>query len=196
MKQMIAAAIVVAAILSGAARSSAQSTTRGETSLAVWRALERLPYYGVFDFLAYGVDKGTVTLTGYAYRGDLKGDAYSAVKRLAGVDEVADTVQLLPASQEDDRIRWTTFYNIYIDDFLSRYAPGGAMAARDELLQFTRFPGMQPFGNYAIHIVVRNGRTMLVGVVDSESDRLLAGVRAREVAGVFAVDNDLVVRTK
>lgn len=196
MKQMIAAAIVVAAILSGAATSSAQSTTRGETSLAVWRALERLPYYGVFDFLAYGVDKGTVTLTGYAYRGDLKGDAYSAVKRLAGVDEVADTVQLLPASQEDDRIRWTTFYNIYTDDFLSRYAPGGAMAARYGLLQFTRFPGMQPFGNYAIHIVVRNGRTMLVGVVDSESDRLLAGVRAREVSGVFAVDNDLVVRTK
>jgi hypothetical protein len=70
------------------------------------------------------------------------------------------------------------------------------MAARYELLQFTRFPGMQPFGNYAIHIVVRNGRTMLVGGVDSESDRLLAGVRAREVPGVFAVDNDLVVRTK
>jgi hyperosmotically inducible periplasmic protein len=196
MKQMISAAIVVAAILGGTATPSAQSTTRGETTLAVWRALERLPYYGVFDFLAYGVDKGTVTLTGYAYRGNLKGDAYTAVKRIAGVDEVADTVQLLPASQEDDRIRWTTFYNIYTDDFLSRYAPGGAMAARYELLQFTRFPGLQPFGNYAIHIVVRNGRTMLVGVVDSESDRLLAGVRAREVSGVFAVDNDLVVRTK
>ena len=199
MKQMISAAILAAAMFGTiAAPASAQSvtTTRGETTLAVWRALERLPYYGVFDFLAYSVDKGTVTLAGYAYRGALKTDAYTAVKRVGGVDEVADRVQVLPASQNDDRIRWTTFYNIYTDDFLSRYAPGGAMAARYELLQMARFPGMQPFGNYAIHIVVKNGRTTLVGVVDNESDRILAGVRAREVSGVFAVENELVVRKK
>ena len=210
MKQMITATILVAALFgTGAAPASAQTTlspgtperrssttTRGETTLAVWRALERLPYYGVFDFLAYSVDKGTVTLAGYAYRGSLKTDAYSAVRRVGGVDEVADTVQVLPASQEDDRIRWTTFYNIYTDDFLSRYSPGGAMAARYELLQMARFPGMQPFGNYAIHIVVKNGRTTLVGIVDNESDKILAGVRAREVSGVFAVENELMVRNK
>ena len=194
MKQMISAAVLAAIMFGAAAFPAAQETTTGETNLRVWRALERLPYYGVFDFLAYRIDKGTVTLAGYAYRGNLKTDAYTAVKRIGGVDEVADQVQLLPASQNDDRIRWATFYNIYTDDFLSRYAPGGAMAARYELLQVARFPGMQPFGNYPIHIVVRNGRTTLVGLVDNESDKILAGVRARDVSGVFGVENELEVR--
>jgi hypothetical protein len=27
----------------------------------------QLPYYGVFDFIAFSYDKGKVTLTGYAY---------------------------------------------------------------------------------------------------------------------------------
>ena len=90
----------------------------------VERALQRLPYYGVFDFLAFGVDRGSVTLQGYAYQGNLKADATRAVKRVSGVDDVANSITVLPASQNDDRIRWSTFYNIYTDDFLSRYAPG------------------------------------------------------------------------
>jgi osmotically-inducible protein OsmY len=34
---------------------------------------------------------------------------------------------------------------------------------------------------------------MLLGVVDNASDRQLAGVRAREVTGVFEVENSLMV---
>jgi osmotically-inducible protein OsmY len=52
---------------------------------------------------------------------------------------------------------------------------------------------MQPVGSYPIHIVVKNGRTMLLGVVDSTIDRQLAGLRAREVIGVFEVENSLSV---
>jgi osmotically-inducible protein OsmY len=55
-----------------------------------------------------------------------------------------------------------------------------------------RFSGMQPVGRYPIHIVVKGGRTMLLGVVDSAADRQIAEVRAREVSGVFEVQNDLV----
>ena len=164
-----------------------------ETTVRVRRALGRLPYYGVFDFLAFGTDRGTVTLVGTAYRANLKSDADQAVKRIPGVDEVANKIEILPASQNDDRIRWAAFYNIYTDDFLSRYAPGGAMSARYETLQFARFPGMQPFGTYPIHIIVKNGRMTLMGVVDNDVDRQLAGVRAREVTGVFGVENELVV---
>src|SRR5687767_261099 len=89
---------------------TAQPLSEGERTLRVRRALERLPYYGVFDFLAFKVDRGTVTLLGYAYRGGLKSDAETAVKRVAGVDEVANKIETLPASQNDDRIRWATFY--------------------------------------------------------------------------------------
>jgi hyperosmotically inducible protein len=52
---------------------------------------------------------------------------------------------------------------------------------------------MQPVGIYPIHIVVKNGRTMLLGVVDSAADRQIAEVRAREVTGVFEVENGLTV---
>lgn len=159
----------------------------------VRRALERLPYYGVFDFLAFKVERGTATLLGFAYRPNLKSDAETAVRRVAGIDEIANNIEVLPASQNDDRIRWATFYNIYTDDFLSRYAPGGAMAALYEARQFSRFPGMQPFGTYPIHIIVKGGRTTLLGVVNGAADRQIAGVRAREVTGVFGVENELVV---
>ena len=82
------------------------------------------------------------------------------------------------------------------DDFLSRYAPGGAMSVRHDIRSFTRFPGMQPFGTYPIHIIVKGGRTTLLGEVDNESDKTVAGMRAREVNGVFAVENELVVSRK
>jgi hyperosmotically inducible periplasmic protein len=175
------------------ARASAQSVTPEETVRSVRRMLERLPYYGVFDYLVFRVDRSTVYLAGYSFEGRLKRDAEAAAKRASGVSEVANRIEPLPTSQNDDRIRWETYYRIYTDDFLSRYAPGGEAgvlrALRDERL----FPGMQPVGGYAIHIVVRNGRTMLLGDVDNEVDRRLAEVRAREVSGVFEVENALSV---
>jgi hyperosmotically inducible periplasmic protein len=115
-----------------------------------------------------------------------------AVKRANGVIEVANKIEVLPASQNDDRIRWATFYRIYADDFLSRYAPGGVYGVWQELRDERRFPGMQPVGRYPIHIVVKNGRTILLGMVDNAADRQIAEVRAREVTGVFEVENDLV----
>jgi hyperosmotically inducible protein len=155
--------------------------------------LERLPYYGVFDFLVFRVDRGTVYLAGYSYQGNLKADAERAAKMSSGVDEVANKIEVLPASQNDDRIRWATFYRIYTDDFLSRYAPGGVNQVLRELTDERHFPGMQPVGTYPIHIIVKNGRTMLLGVVDNAGDRQLAEVRAREVSGVFEVENSLTV---
>ena len=65
----------------------------------VRRALLRLPYYGVFDFLAFGVNRGIVTVGGFAYRATLKSDVSAAIKRVAGVDEIANKIEVLPASQ-------------------------------------------------------------------------------------------------
>jgi osmotically-inducible protein OsmY len=56
-----------------------------------------------------------------------------------------------------------------------------------------RFLGMEPLGDYPIHIIVKNGHITLLGVVDSESDKTIAGMRAREVPGAFGVDNEIVV---
>jgi hyperosmotically inducible protein len=177
----------------GATNSLAQSVTPDETVRSVQRTLERLPYYGVFDYLVFRVNGGTVYLAGYSFEGRLKSDAEMATKRATGVVEVGNQIEVLPASQNDDRIRWATYYRIYTDDFLSRYAPGGVYGVLQELRDERHFPGMQPVGRYPIHIIVKNGRTMLLGVVDNASDRQLAEVRAREVTGVFEVENSLIV---
>ena len=188
-----ASGLLLLAIVLASAALGAQSLAVQETTLQVRRALERLPYHGVFDSLSYSVDRGTVTLNGFVYRGELKNDAAKAVERIPGVDEVVNQIEVLPASQNDDRIRWATYYRIYADDFLSRYAPGGPWTVRYELIQARRFPGLQPFGNYPIHIIVKNGRTTLIGIVDNEADKTVAGMRAREVSAVFGVENELVV---
>src|SRR3954465_8346883 len=94
---------------------------------AIRKELLQLPYYGVFDFIAFVYDRGTVTLKGYAYQPNLKKDAERAVKRAAGVDEVKNEIEELPVSISDDDIRWRAYYALYRDPALARYAPGGAM---------------------------------------------------------------------
>jgi len=177
-------------------------TQAGAPVEEIRKELLRLPYYGVFDFLAFGYDKGTVMLMGYAYSPNLKKSAERAVKRAAKVDQVIDNVEELPASLNDDELRWTAYYKIYGDPSLSRYAPGGGMAV-GHLRAFNGpfmpmgagpFMAYEAAGDYAIHIVVKGGRITLLGVVDSEGDKTLAGMRTREVEGAFAVDNQLVVR--
>ena len=165
------------------------------------KELLQLPYYGVFDFLAFSYDKGTVTLMGYAYHPTLKHDAARAAKRASGVDQVIEQIEELPVSQFDDELRWRTYYAIYRDPFLSRYAPGGGLlwghrhpfGAGFHAMSPRRFPGMEPLGDYPLHIIVKNGTITLLGVVDTEADKIVAGARAREVPGSFGVENELVV---
>lgn len=191
--RMVLVGLALLGTISDPATTGAQSVTPEETVRSVKSMLERLPYYGVFDYIVFRVDRGTVYLAGYSYQGGLKSAAEMAVKRASGVDEVSNKIEILPTSQQDDRIRWATFYRIYTDDFLSRYAPGGVPGVLRELRDERRFPGMQPVGRYPIHIIVKGGRTMLLGVVDNTTDRQLAEVRAREVSGVFEVENSLTI---
>ena len=198
----LARGLVIGASLAGivfmTVGTAAETVSPRDTTRSVRRALERLPYYGVFDYLTFSVDRGVVTLNGYVYlNGSLRHAAETAAKRTPGVDEVTNHLEVLPASQEDDRIRWATFYRIYTDAFLSRYASGGDIGARREIHQARLWGGQyQPLGLYSIHIVVRHGRTTLYGVVDSDADKQIAEVRAREVFGVFKVDNEIEVAKK
>jgi hypothetical protein len=196
----VAEAVVgVALVLTGVQlplRADARSSVE-----EIRKELLQLPYYSVFDFLAFSYDKGTVTLMGYAYHSTLKHDAARAAKRASGVDQVIDKIDELPVSQFDDELRWRTYYAIYRDPFLSRYAPGGGMLWGHRhpfgdgfhAMSLRRFPGMEPLGDYPLHIIVKNSKITLIGVVDAESDKTIAGMRAREVPGSFGVENELVV---
>jgi hypothetical protein len=109
-----------------------------------------------------------------------------------GPAEVDRQEATAPAAASDRRIRWLTFFHIYTDEVLSRYAPGGAVGARFDLFQFGDYSDAQPYG-YPIHIVVAEGHTTLMGVVDSVGHKELAGARAQEVPGIVGVENALVV---
>ena len=53
-------------------------------SSSVRHMLERLPYYGVFDYIVFRVDRGVVYLAGYSFEGRLKarcGDGREARER-------------------------------------------------------------------------------------------------------------------
>lgn len=193
--RLVVLALISAVVIGTHSVSAAQAQARqADVVDRVRTALLRLPYYGVFDFLAFRYDKGTVALEGFAYRGSLPDDAARAARRVAGVDTIENRIETLPVSINDDQIRWATFYSIYTDSFLSRYAPGGGLSLRyDRTFELRRYPGAQPFGVYPIHIIVRNGRTILIGVVDTQADKDVAAMRAREVPGVFGVENELVV---
>jgi osmotically-inducible protein OsmY len=119
------------------------------------------------------------------------------VKKIEGVSTVQNEIEVLPVSNNDDRIRATVYASIYTYPALQRYSanrgrPTGPSVARTAG-GITNDP---PVGFHAIHIIVKNSNVTLTGVVDSEADLALAGMRANSVAGVFSVDNDLQVATK
>ena len=200
MQKRVRIAVVIVGVVLVLAGGQRPLGADGKSSVEeIRKELLQLPYYGVFDFLAFSYDKGTVTLMGYAYHSTLKHDAARAAKRASGVDEVIDKIEELPVSQFDDDLRWMTYYAIYRDPFLSRYAPGGGMLWGHRhpfgagFHAIGPFPGMEPLGDYPLHIIVKHGTITLLGVVDSESDKTVAGMRAREVPGSFAVENQLAV---
>jgi osmotically-inducible protein OsmY len=47
--------------------------------------------------------------------------------------------------------------------------------------------------NKSIRIIVDNGHVTLMGVVDNQTDKNIAGIRANGVPGIFSVDNQLKV---
>jgi len=139
------------------------------------RLLE-VPYYGVFDDIGFTVNGGTVTLVGEVTQPVLKSDAEHAVKRVEGVTNVINNIEVLPLSPNDDNIRRAAYRAIYGDPFLStRYG-------------YRALP--------SIHIIVKNGHIRLEGVVANLADKNMAGIRANGVPGAFSVENDLQIESR
>src|SRR6267378_925727 len=88
----------------------------------VLHQLVMLPWYSVFDNLAYKVEGDKVTLYGQVTRPTLKSDAEAAVKSIEGVSSVANNIEVLPLSPMDDEIRRAVYRAIYGDPGLSRYS--------------------------------------------------------------------------
>ena len=170
---VLALAVTVSAFSFAAKSASASEVETATIEKQVTHELNMIPYVNVFDYMAFTVDaNGTVTLTGEVTNPVLKSEAGNVVKRLEGVERVNNQIQVLPVSFIDDGLRFRLFRTIY------------------------GYPALQKYGvgiNKSIRIIVANGRVTLMGVVDNQTDRNIAGIRANGVPGVFAVNNQLQV---
>ncbi len=166
----------------------------------VQKNLGRLTNYSVFDWITFGIQGKTIVLKGYASRPVLKSDAGNAVKRISGVENVDNQIEVLPLSPNDDRIRASVYNRIYTQPALSRYnANAGNLAramgpgGRNSAFMAGGITNNPPIGFHAIHIIVKNGNVTLLGAVLSQGDAAIAGMQANSAPGAFSVDNDLVV---
>lgn len=147
-----------------------------ELAKKVRHELVMLPYYNIFDDLAFKIDGSTVTLLGAVVKPTLKDDAGRVVKKIPGVEQVINNIEVLPLSPMDDQTRMAEYRAIYGDPAIStRYG-------------FRALP--------SIHIIVKNGHVTLEGVVANQADKNLIGIRANGVPNVFSVTNDLVVENE
>jgi len=174
MKPSVAAILVLGIACAGWAQAKQASSERGRSRLEteVRHELVMLPFYGVFDNLAFRVDGNKVTLLGQVTRPSVKTSAERVVKKIEGVESVDNQIEALPTSPNDDRIRLAVYRAIYGHTSLNRY-------------QLRAIPN--------IHIIVKNGNVALEGVVATESDKNIAGIQANGVSGVFSVKNNLQV---
>ena len=165
--------VLFLALLAGPTICSAQTPdARAHLLKEVRHELLMLPYYGVFDNLAYRIDGYKVTLFGQVTRPTLKTDSERVVKAIEGVESVDNQIEVLPLSPNDDRLRRVLYRTIYSQTGLDRYTLAAVPS---------------------IHIIVLNGNVTLEGAVANEGDKNIANVTANGVSGVFSVKNNLVV---
>jgi osmotically-inducible protein OsmY len=163
--------MLIAGLSAQSALASEQGTARIEKQVA--HELNMLPYGNVFDYMTFTVSgNGTVTLNGEVTQPYVKSAAGMAAKDVEGVEHVDNQIKVLPVSFYDARLRAQLYRRIYGYPVLQRYGEGV---------------------NAPIRIIVENGHVTLIGFVDTQVDKTIAGMQANSVPGIFSVDNQLKV---
>jgi hyperosmotically inducible periplasmic protein len=165
-------ALLVAALVLSAQDRNASPKAADRIVREVRHELVMLPFYSVFDNLAYRVQGYTVTIEGQVTKPTLKTDAEKAIKRIEGVEKVVNNIEVLPLSPNDDRIRRAVYRAVYSQPGLEMYSLRAVPT---------------------IHIIVKNGNVTLAGAVANQGDKTRAEIAAKGVSGVFSVTNELLV---
>ena len=198
-------ALAVIIALPGLAQEAAKSPAMTQADYdrvsklarSIQKEILRLTEYGVFDEIGFGIKGSAVILRGYASRPILKSAAERVVKKIEGVSDVVNEIEVLPLSPNDDQLRLRTYVAVYGNTVLQRYNPNrGAPIFNSLAMRIGGITNDPPIGFHPIHIIVKNGNVTLTGVVDNESDRAVAEITANGVPGVFNVKNELAVPVK
>ncbi|MCY7348455.1 MAG: BON domain-containing protein [Pyrinomonadaceae bacterium] len=166
--------ILAAAILGLTASGvQAQGFSGGRTiERQIFKRIIKLPYYGVFDNIAFQVQGDTVTLMGKVTQPTTRRSAERVVEKIAGVENVVNNIEVLPLSSFDDSIRLQTLRTLQNGGSLYRYFLSA---------------------NSPVKIIVDRGNVTLEGFIDNRGDYNLANILVRSVPGVFSVTNNLII---
>ena len=168
-KVAIAALLLLGASLTASAEVVPERKTLQVVN-DVTTQVRRYTRFTIFDGVNVRVGQnGEATLTGAVTMPFKKDDIGQIVSKVAGVSSVDNQLTVLPVSPYDDELRFRIARAIYNNTAFWHYA---AMP------------------NPPIHIVVKNGRVTLTGVVQNNVDRMLARSLATTF-GAFSVKNDL-----
>ncbi len=164
---LAASALLVWSI--SAVDATAQEVRDSQIASEISRQINRYAQFTIFDDVNGSVENGVVTLTGKVTMPYKKNDIGRRASQVNGVREVNNRIDVLPVSTWDEQLRVRISRAIYGNSAFWQY---GAMA------------------NPPIHIIVENGHVRLTGVVNSNTERMLA--RALAVGfGEFSVTNEL-----
>lgn len=152
--------------------SDGGNATQLELERKVYKEILKMPYYGLFDSIGFEVDGSTVTLSGKVYNASNRKSAEKRVKKIEGVENVVNNIEILPLSSFDNNIR---------RQIVREFANGGSL--------YRYLQGTNP----SVRIIVDNGHVTLEGYVGNNGDSRLANILAQGVPGTFSVTNNLIV---
>lgn len=169
----LSAAIFAFSFVNVNAQNFAPASAVADSALErqVYKKILQLPRYGVFDFITFEVNNGTVVLDGKTISLGTRSAAASSVKRIPGVVNVVNNIEELPLSSFDRDIRRQALFT-FASKGLGRY-----------------FHEFRP----DVRIIVENGRITLEGFVSNTGDRNALNIYAHGIPGVFGVTNNLIV---
>src|SRR6187399_1314091 len=90
----------------------------------VSKAVQRYSFFTIFDSISASVNDGVVTLSGKVTMPYKASDIEKRVAKVDGVKGVRNTIEVLPVSSFDDRLRVGIARAIYSNPSLSMYGLG------------------------------------------------------------------------
>ena len=151
--------------------AQSQNVSQNAIEKKVFKEINQLPYYGLFDHIAFKVEGGTVTLFGKTNSLGTKKSAERVVRKVPGVIEVVNNIEELPPSSWDRQIR------------------------HGIVREFVNTPGIYPYIaglRPQVRIIVENGRVTLEGYVPNKGTSNTMFLIANRVS-TFGVTNNLIV---
>lgn len=138
----------------------------------VAQALQRYPYYTIWDHIDGSINAGAVTLIGRVTpERDKAGEIFERVAKIRGVQDVQSSIETLTPSQGDQRLRSAIARRVFRSEHFQRFAT---------------------MTNPPFHIVVDNGVVTVVGYVQGEIEKRELVRIVAQTQGVLRVEDQLV----